>query len=66
VEAYLEATEPGFRLYKRHGFEKCDEITTEDGSYIDTCMVRPSCTAMGVEKWQTDVAESNDIGEGQF
>jgi hypothetical protein len=35
MEAYVEVSQPGFGLYKKHGFEKCDEIVTMDGKHMD-------------------------------
>jgi hypothetical protein len=49
VEAYTEASQLGSQLYKKHGFEKRDEIATKDGEVLDLCMVRPSRTAVAVE-----------------
>jgi hypothetical protein len=48
VEAYTEASQLGSQLYKKHGFEKHDEIVTKDGEILDLCMVRPSRTAVTV------------------
>ena len=52
VEAYTEATEPGFGLYRKHGFEKCDEIVMIDGKLTDTCMVRPLRVAAAADHGQ--------------
>jgi hypothetical protein len=45
VEAYLEASPEGVKLYEKFGFveKKCVEIVTDDhGPYTNLCMIRPA------------------------
>ncbi|KAI9736230.1 MAG: hypothetical protein M1834_001116 [Cirrosporium novae-zelandiae] len=50
LEAWLEASEKGLRLYERFGWQKVTEVVTLGGSYIESCMRRRSRSAANCMK----------------